>query len=75
MAKVAVSVVEVARAVLQEDSDRLWIGLTDMAVVHVSASDVREAADMINTLRKASGRSQATVKAQMPPELMPQMAR
>ena len=29
----------------------------------------------LSTRRNASGRSQAAVKAQMPPELMPQMAR
>ena len=29
----------------------------------------------LTTLPKASGRSQATVKAQMPPELIPQIAR
>ncbi len=39
------------------------------------AADIRKAPTWLSTLLKASGRSQAVMNEQIPPELMPQIAR
>src|SRR5437867_9152794 len=48
-------IVEVARAVLQEDADRPDRGLPDERRVDVSAADVREAADVADDLAELIG--------------------
>src|SRR4051812_22088938 len=68
------AVTEVVSAVLEENADGLFVGDADEFGIFVAAADVGEAADMADDFANWSGRSQATVKAQMPPLLMPQMA-
>ena len=52
---VAVEVVQVVRAVLQEDADRFALGLADPRGVDVAAADVGEAADLREHLAELVG--------------------
>ena len=52
---VAVRVVEIVAAVLQEDAERLAVALADHRGVDVAAADVGEAADVAEHLAKRVG--------------------
>ncbi len=74
-APVAVQVVEVVRAFLQKDPQRLHFGLADDRRIDVPAADVGENCRYDSALCGTNRPFQATVHAQMPPELIPHTAR
>jgi len=66
----------VVAAVLKEDTDRLLVGSEDTFGIDLAASQIDEAAELkLATLRNSLGRSQATMKAAMAPELAPPIPR
>jgi hypothetical protein len=71
---IAVQIVEVVFAVLQIDLDRQVVFRLNEPRIR-PAANVRKLPMWLSTFPNCSGFSQATVKAQMPPDEIPQTAR